>query len=483
MLPYDRSMQVDTSLARRQSVSPALASSSLNGYSFPHAPSMSTSSSSNASVYSPASSVFDPPPPFHHFTYSDGRGGEAHISVDQPRSMSLSGNEGGDEGEGYGSLDMSEGTMRYSDVRRGSSATRFVDHRTAGLELTAYHLPQPSHQHRYSMLYAPSPVQAATLALAPAPSPSYASDYRFGGAPPPPPHPRHPHYPSHHQQVARYVHPSAQHDYTIQPRLYTVEDVDDCDVCLAEETERHRAIVNTAAMAVASSDPHLYNTSRPYTPQPHPVDRSSCPDPATRYHFGSLRIPQDHEPSVGGFVDAETTSRSEGGRYRTQSESDYRSPSSTESGSFDVNSTSGPVPHNRSSTTSAARARRAANRGVNGNVFRPSPQAMVAPGALPSAGSLSSKGREAPFPGIDRPGLPTAEDYAKMPTRRSRGRQPPSAEALLGEIAEGCDIDVSEIQSTYAGTTKGGKIKKIFLCKVSSAHLPRDFAELIFRFQ
>ncbi|GAA5923068.1 hypothetical protein JCM1841_000304 [Sporobolomyces salmonicolor] len=101
-------------------------------------------------------------------------------------------------------------------------------------------------------------------------------------------------------------------------------------------------------------------------------------------------------------------------------------------------------------------------------IFHPSPQSMLAPGAIaPSAGALATrKGRSAPFPGTNSPSLPTDAEFAQMPTKRSRGRRPPCTPDLDLDLDEDPNAAPTEAQLRYVGTTKTGKPKKIFLCKV-----------------
>ncbi|GAA5976545.1 hypothetical protein JCM11641_001334 [Rhodosporidiobolus odoratus] len=108
-------------------------------------------------------------------------------------------------------------------------------------------------------------------------------------------------------------------------------------------------------------------------------------------------------------------------------------------------------------------------RRVASTIFHPTPQSMLAPGANhPSAGSLqSAKGRgQARFPGTNSPALPSDAEFASMPTKRSRGRRPPTTPDLDLDMNEDPNMQPTEAQLRYVGTTKTGKPKKIFLCKV-----------------
>ncbi|GAA5887238.1 hypothetical protein JCM6882_002459 [Rhodosporidiobolus microsporus] len=101
-------------------------------------------------------------------------------------------------------------------------------------------------------------------------------------------------------------------------------------------------------------------------------------------------------------------------------------------------------------------------------IYHPSPAAMLAPGIFtPSAGAMAAgKGRKPPrFPGTNSPALPSDAEFAKMPTKRSRGRRPPSTPDLDVDV-EDPNADPTEAQLEYVGRTKTGKPKKIFLCKV-----------------
>ncbi|GAA6034896.1 hypothetical protein JCM8097_009356 [Rhodosporidiobolus ruineniae] len=104
---------------------------------------------------------------------------------------------------------------------------------------------------------------------------------------------------------------------------------------------------------------------------------------------------------------------------------------------------------------------------VASTIFHPTPQAMLAPGvALPSAGALAArKGRSAPFPGTNSPALPTDDEFRRMPTKRSRGRRPPCTPDLDVDAVDP-NAEPSDALLSYVGTTKTGKVKKAFLCKV-----------------
>lgn len=98
------------------------------------------------------------------------------------------------------------------------------------------------------------------------------------------------------------------------------------------------------------------------------------------------------------------------------------------------------------------------------NIFHPSPQSMLAPNATPPTNPRRGGGKSTvPFPGTDKPGIPSDAEFAKMPTKRSRGRRPPCEPDLL--LSENPNDHPSEAQIRYVGVTKTGRPKKIFLCK------------------
>ncbi|GAA5839807.1 hypothetical protein JCM11251_001220 [Rhodosporidiobolus azoricus] len=101
-------------------------------------------------------------------------------------------------------------------------------------------------------------------------------------------------------------------------------------------------------------------------------------------------------------------------------------------------------------------------------IYHPSPAAMLAPGVFtPSAGAMAAekKGKPSRLPGTNSPALPSDAEFAKMPTKRSRGRRPPSTPDLDVDV-EDPNKDPSEAQLEYVGRTKTGKPRKVFLCKV-----------------
>ncbi|KAL8277822.1 hypothetical protein RQP46_009805 [Phenoliferia psychrophenolica] len=95
-------------------------------------------------------------------------------------------------------------------------------------------------------------------------------------------------------------------------------------------------------------------------------------------------------------------------------------------------------------------------------IFHPSPQSMLAPHIVQEA--RRNGVRPGAFPGTNSPGLPTDDEFAQMPTKRSRGRRPPCSPDLV--LSNDPNANPSEAQIRYCGVTKTGKPKKIFLCKV-----------------
>ncbi|KAM0754914.1 hypothetical protein T439DRAFT_377320 [Meredithblackwellia eburnea MCA 4105] len=97
------------------------------------------------------------------------------------------------------------------------------------------------------------------------------------------------------------------------------------------------------------------------------------------------------------------------------------------------------------------------------NVFHPTPQSMLAPHILQAARRAGL--RPGTFPSSTAPILPSDDEFARMPTKRSRGRRPPCSPDLI-VAGEDPNENPSEAQIRYCGVTKTGKPKKIFLCKV-----------------
>ncbi|GAA5925785.1 hypothetical protein JCM3775_001500 [Rhodotorula graminis] len=104
------------------------------------------------------------------------------------------------------------------------------------------------------------------------------------------------------------------------------------------------------------------------------------------------------------------------------------------------------------------------------DIFHPPPQAMLAPGAYSPSGSAIGARRGSPYSPSYAASLPTDAEFAALPTKRSRGRRPPVQSDLVVEIEDDDDYSVSfepsEAQIAWAGLTKTGKLRKIFLCKV-----------------
>lgn len=109
-------------------------------------------------------------------------------------------------------------------------------------------------------------------------------------------------------------------------------------------------------------------------------------------------------------------------------------------------------------------------RKTNRNVQLPPPQALLAPGVVaPSAGAIAAvHGRgTALFPGTNSPALPTDEDYGKMVTKSSRGRH--------ARVMADLRLDPDEANNPaaaptfeamqFAGFTKTGKPKRVYVCK------------------
>lgn len=143
------------------------------------------------------------------------------------------------------------------------------------------------------------------------------------------------------------------------------------------------------------------------------------------------------------------------------------------------------------------------------NIFHPSPNSMLAPNSTLSTkvrGLDSKTGKILPaaFPGTNSPGTPSDAEFAKMMTKRSRGRRPPDSSALgllnsdpsdgFSPVSGGNNLDgdygefggmstegegegnsesfdtnlvpTKEQLALFGGYTKTGKVKKVFLCKV-----------------
>lgn len=99
-------------------------------------------------------------------------------------------------------------------------------------------------------------------------------------------------------------------------------------------------------------------------------------------------------------------------------------------------------------------------------IYHPSPQAMLAPHlqAIAGAATLTPRLREGDKMGTNAPALPSDDEFRKMFTKRSRGRRPPGAPDL--DLSTDPNLAPSKEQIEYAGLTKTGKAKRLFLCKV-----------------
>lgn len=109
-------------------------------------------------------------------------------------------------------------------------------------------------------------------------------------------------------------------------------------------------------------------------------------------------------------------------------------------------------------------------RNINRNVWLPPPQALLAPGVVaPSAGAIAApNGRgTALFPGTDSPGIPTDEDYQRMVTKTARGRHPRGISDLgiPPALANDPSAPPTMEQLQFAGLTKTGHPKKVYVCK------------------
>ncbi|SCV67731.1 BQ2448_5342 [Microbotryum intermedium] len=107
--------------------------------------------------------------------------------------------------------------------------------------------------------------------------------------------------------------------------------------------------------------------------------------------------------------------------------------------------------------------RRAAAARQSSNIFHPTPRSMLAPNA-PSLPWSGIPGVAASAPPGKLAGIPTDDEFMQLPTKRSRGRRPPSSPELL--FPSNPNIDPNEALIAYSGVTKTGKPRKIFLCKV-----------------
>lgn len=115
----------------------------------------------------------------------------------------------------------------------------------------------------------------------------------------------------------------------------------------------------------------------------------------------------------------------------------------------------------RSSTSGTSRGAKPATRTTARAIFHPSPQSMLAP-AIASARRAGKI-----FGGSTTPSLPTDDEFARMPTKRSRGRRPPCTPDLA--LAADPNLNPSEAQIRYCGVTKTGKPKKV-CCFFPSFH-------------
>ncbi|KWU44187.1 hypothetical protein RHOSPDRAFT_25833 [Rhodotorula sp. JG-1b] len=109
-------------------------------------------------------------------------------------------------------------------------------------------------------------------------------------------------------------------------------------------------------------------------------------------------------------------------------------------------------------------------RNINRNVWLPPPQALLAPGVVaPSAGAIAApNGRgTALFPGTDSPGIPTDQDYKRMVTKTARGRHPRriSDLGIPAALADGSSAPPTMEQLHFAGLTKTGHPKRVYVCK------------------
>lgn len=104
-------------------------------------------------------------------------------------------------------------------------------------------------------------------------------------------------------------------------------------------------------------------------------------------------------------------------------------------------------------------------------MFHPPARSMLRPGVTaPSAGALAApRGRgTAHFPGTNSPAVPTDEDFAKMGSKRSRGRKPMvlSDLGIALEDANDPKAVATPEQIAWAGLTGTGKPKRVYCCRV-----------------
>lgn len=118
-------------------------------------------------------------------------------------------------------------------------------------------------------------------------------------------------------------------------------------------------------------------------------------------------------------------------------------------------------------------------RRVASNIFHPPPQAMLAPGAYSPSGSAIGARRGMPYATTQHTAmLPTDEEFRTLPTKRSRGRRPhvrsdgdgdgdgSGGEDVVDTYCGEAGQAPTAAQIAWVGTTKRGKPKKVFLCKV-----------------
>lgn len=208
----------------------------------------------------------------------------------------------------------------------------------------------------------------------------------------------------------------------------------------------------------------IYTSSPPTVAEPLPASRhvyrpSASPD--HRLLASVNRSPGRYQPYAMTRT-ASCLSDTDAYRFGTQDSSDFErsvtntriSPDFSSSSSSDANR---PAVSRAYTTPTPRKGKARASRLANPALFHPTPALMLAPEIAQERQAEGSRSTSA--------SIIEGDDFADLPTKKSRGRQPLTAGEL--RLPPHVEPEHSLEEQAYAGVTKTGKAKKVWRCKVS----------------
>lgn len=441
---------------------------SLSSYSFPAVKREDSAERSRSpSEFSSSGSPY-PGPPLQHFSYDLASGPDRSTLGEgfQPRTMSMAGLPGFDTFRGGPGAEGAP--MQYSAIGRQVVGGGPVQRVVAGFSFSEY-LSDPAaneeQQHLAGQHAWARPLPSLVYGQhqpGPPPShyPSHHPSHHY-------PHPAH-HYQQQHQHQQQWSespppccsgdeHEHAHHDSRSCSQHGTPVSTPAPRIVYAAEGGRHghhpyayspygaphlmvRSISGHSSSSSAYSDSEAnrsYSSSQnsgseydngvcnpAYINPAHNVSTLSVPDTPLASFYGSNR------PYAGGKA-ASTSDLHTMNGLRLDESGHYSAGEGAPVSARQQRATERDSTIRGSPGGSTTKARATPSRTAARAIFHPSPASMLAPTSSPSLSRKAGARVPAPFPGTNSPGLPSDAEFARMPTKRSRGRRPPCSPDLV----------------------------------------------------